>query len=115
MYVITNPATAMIGDNTTGSGTYRGPCYHILGVMCPNCAPVRKSSSCPYCTPRCPHGYPADVAPFYPAPFYPATPWVTITNVAGDSVHPVNGGSTVMNMNYDLRTNPNVNFTYTSH
>jgi hypothetical protein len=25
-----------------------------------------KSSICPFCTPRCPHGYPADVAPTQP-------------------------------------------------
>lgn len=44
-------------DNWPGRG---GACYHILGVTCPNCAPIHKSSKCPTCTPRCPHGYPAD-------------------------------------------------------
>jgi hypothetical protein len=41
--------------------TYRGACYHIQGVTCPNCAP--KSGECPHCTPRCPHGYPITIAP----------------------------------------------------
>jgi hypothetical protein len=38
-------------------------CYHINTVTCQNCRP-RVASACPHCTPRCPHGYPFDTAPW---------------------------------------------------
>lgn len=60
---------------------------------CVLCRPAYKSSACPHCYPRCPHGYPADVppTPAFPAITWTSAPIFTTTSAPAPSTFTLNG------------------------
>lgn len=89
--------------NITTGGTTTGPLINPIsgatGIpwfgIYPPPQPL-KSSHCPFCTPRCPHGFPADDQPA----FVPLTPWQSPFYISSPITGPTTAGATV---------------TYTSH
>jgi len=85
-------ATLSVGPAVNGGAVTATGGGIVSGAVGPMYQPPpRKSSACPTCTPRCPHGYPADAQPFvtYPPVFtYPIThstgtpllPSITVSN-----------------------------------
>lgn len=72
---VTSSAVTFVFDGVSGV-TSGGACFHLNTVTCPNCEPKRTSSQCPTCTPRCPHGYPADPIVTRPIVTWGGTPFI---------------------------------------